>query len=225
MTDSDNHAYTTHDSTLVSLPWYVNGSLDEEERRMVDEHLAVCLTCRSELNTQQRIARTIQSRNTASVEVDAGFAQMRQRIQPKTRTLLSRVRDCSCSKLSAPAWAWASGIAVAASLFMAVPLLHDTVGPANTPGEFRTLSAVDGHLDFQENSLRLVFSAGLDDNTRRDILRSIHAVAVSPPSSRDVLTVQVPDGKLTAALALLRERTEVRLAEPVFNATGTAGSH
>ena len=225
MTDSDNRAYATHDSATMLLPWYINGTLDDEQRTLVDSHLAVCLTCRSELNSQRHVAEIVQSRNAASVGADIGFAQICRRIQPERRTLFSRVCDWSCSKLSAPALVWASGAAVAASVFMAVPLLHDPVGPATVPAEFRTLSADDGHLDFHENSLRLVFSAGLEYESRQDILRMINAVAVTAPSSRGVLTVQVADGELAAALALLRDRKEVRLAEPVYSAAEAAGSN
>jgi anti-sigma factor RsiW len=225
MTDSENRAYTTHDSALLLLPWHVNGSLDDEQRKMVDSHLAVCLTCRSELNNQHRITQIVQSRDATSVRADIGFAKLRRRIQPEHRTLFSRVRDWSYSKLSAPAWVWASGVAVAASVFMALPLLHDPGGPATVPGEFRTLSADNGNLDFHANSLRLVFSAGIEDEIRQDILRMVNPVAVTAPSSRGVLTVQVPDGELASALALLRDRKEVRLAEPVFSATETAGSN
>jgi hypothetical protein len=39
-----------------------------------------------------------------------------------------------------------------------------------------------------------------------------------------VLTVQVPEGELVQALAMLRARKEVRLAEPVYSATEAAGS-
>ena len=225
MTNSDNRAYATHDSATMLLPWYINGSLDDEQRKMVDSHIAVCLTCRSELSTQRRVAQVVQSRDTASVGADTGFAQLRRRIQPERRTLFSRVRDWSCSKLSAPAWVWASGVAVAASVFMALPLLHGLSGPVTVPGEFRTLSADDGHLDFHANSLRLVFSAGIDDKTQQDILHRVSAVAVTAPSSHGVLTVQVPDGELASALTLLRNQKEVRLAEPVFSAADTTGGH
>jgi hypothetical protein len=225
MTDSDNRAYTTHDAAAMLLPWYVNGSLDDEQREMVESHVAVCLSCRSELNIQHRIARVVQSRDATSVGADIGFAQLRQRIQPEHCTLLSRMRNWSSNKRSATALLWASGAAVAASVFMASPLLHDFGGPVSVPREFRTLSADNGHLDFRANSLRLVFSEGLDDKTRQDILHMINAVSITAPSSSGVLTVQVPDGELAPALALLRDRKEVRLAEPVFSAAETAGSN
>ena len=224
MNDSDNRAYATHDSATMLLPWYINGSLDKEQRKIVESHIAVCLTCRAEFNAQRRIAQLVQSRDTASVGADTGFAQLRRRIRPERRTLFSRARDWSCSKLRAPAWAWASGIAVAASVFMALPLLHGLNGPVNMSGSFRTLSADNGHLGFHANNLRLVFSEGLEDETRQAILRKVNPVAVTTPSPRGVLTVQVADGELASALALLRDQKEVLLAEPVFSAAETAGS-
>lgn len=224
MTDSDNRAYATHDSTALLLPWFINGSLDDEQRKMVDSHLAVCITCRSEINTQRLVAEVIQSRNAASVGADIAFAQLYRRIQPERRTLFSRVRDWSRSMLPAPALVWASGVAVVASVFMALPILHESGGIATVPAEFRTLSADGGHFDFHANSLRLIFSEGLDDEIRQDILRIVNPVAVTAPSSRGVLTVQVANGELASALALLRDRKEVRLAEPVYSAAETAGS-
>lgn len=224
MTDSDNRAYATHDSTTLLLPWYVNGSLDDEQRKMVESHVAVCLTCRSELNTQHRIARIVQSRDTTSVGADIGFAQLRRRIQPGRRALLSRVRNWLSVILHVPAVVWVCGIAVAASVGMVLPLLQDLGGPVTVPGEFRTLSADNGHLDFRANSLRLVFTEGLADETRQDILHRINAIAVTASSPHGVLTVQVPEGELAPALALLRDRKEVRFAEPVVTGPATAGS-
>jgi hypothetical protein len=224
MTDSDNRAYATHDSTTLLLPWYVNGSLDDEQRKMVESHVAVCLICRSELNTQHRIARIVQSRDTTSVGADIGFAQLRPRMQPERRAWLSRVRNWLSVILHVPAVVWITGIAVAASVFMVLPLLQDLGEPVTVPGEFRTLSADNGHLDFRANSLRLVFAEGLADKTRQDILHRIKAVAVTASSPHGVLTVQVPEGEVAPALAWLRAREEVRFAEPVVSAEETAGS-
>jgi hypothetical protein len=224
MTDSDNRAYSTHDSTALLLPWYVNGSLDDEQRKMVENHVAVCLTCRSELNTQHRIARFVQSRDITSVGADIGFAQLRRRIQPEQRTRLRRVRNWLRSRLPVPAIVWVFGVAVAASVLTVLPLLQEFSGPASVPGEFRTLSADNGHLEFRANSLRVVFAEGLDAETRQNILHMINAVEVTASSPRGVLTVQVPEGELVQALAMLRARKEVRLAEPVYSATEAAGS-
>ena len=68
------------------------------------------------------------------------------------------------------------------------------------------------------NSLRLVFTETTGEAIRQDILQSVNAIAVTAPSPHGVLTVQVPEGELASALALLRKRDEVYLAEPVFSA-------
>jgi len=206
------------------LPWYINGSLDCEQQELVDEHLAVCLTCRSELHTQRRIAQLVQARCDASVGAEIGFAEVCKRIRPAHRTLLGRVRDLSRNTPHIQAGMWVSGAAIAASIFMALPLLHDLGEPAIAPGEYRTLSATDDHLDIRENTLRLMFSTSIADGIQQDILREINAVAVSSASPGGVLTVRVPAGELDSALALLRNRSGVRLAEPVYiNHESTGG--
>lgn len=46
MSDMDE---MTHNRTVERLPWLVNGTLDADERREVEEHLADCASCRREL--------------------------------------------------------------------------------------------------------------------------------------------------------------------------------
>jgi anti-sigma factor RsiW len=41
---------------LESIPAYVLGSLEEDEARLVAEHLAGCYQCRKELETYQEVA-------------------------------------------------------------------------------------------------------------------------------------------------------------------------
>jgi anti-sigma factor RsiW len=40
---------TTHDHALEQLPWFLNGTLEDDERREVEAHLATCVECRAEL--------------------------------------------------------------------------------------------------------------------------------------------------------------------------------
>jgi anti-sigma factor RsiW len=45
---------TAHERTLELLPWLVNGTLEGDERREVEAHLASCPECRSELAATRR---------------------------------------------------------------------------------------------------------------------------------------------------------------------------
>lgn len=213
----ENYEYTSHESVSLLLPWYANDSLDDTERRIVEDHLSVCLPCRSELNSQRYIAGIIQSRDETLVGVDNALSIMRRRIRPARRSKTNRLHDWMSIKLTAPAWVWASGAAIAMAAFVFIPLLVSSEAPTITSGDFRTLSTSNAHLKFQENSLRLLFIEGLSDDTRNSIVRMINPVKVSLPSPRGVLTVQVMNGELDSALELLRNREEVVLAERVYS--------
>ena len=123
-----------------------------------------------------------------------------------------------------PARSWAAGIAVIVTIAVILPLLYPSGTEVSAPATYRTLSAGDDQPVFPANSLRLVFTEATGEASRQDILRSVNAIAVTAPSPRGVLTVQVPEGELASALALLRERDEVYLAEPVFSTGAADGS-
>jgi anti-sigma factor RsiW len=45
---------TTHERALEQLPWFLNGTLGDDERREVEDHLASCPGCRAELAATRR---------------------------------------------------------------------------------------------------------------------------------------------------------------------------
>ena len=44
-----------HQEISALLPWYVNGSIGEQERQRVDAHLIACAGCRDDLVQERRI--------------------------------------------------------------------------------------------------------------------------------------------------------------------------
>ena len=56
------------------LPWYVNGTLDGEERAMVEKHLKECLACRNELEEMEALHVVVQAHASASNESSPGQA-------------------------------------------------------------------------------------------------------------------------------------------------------
>lgn len=53
------------ETAIELLPWYLNGTLDESERREVREHLAGCEACRQALE-DTRLAWTIHDQHIPS---------------------------------------------------------------------------------------------------------------------------------------------------------------
>jgi hypothetical protein len=46
---------TSHAEFSALVPWYVNGTLDEGQRARLEEHLALCAPCRTELQLDRRL--------------------------------------------------------------------------------------------------------------------------------------------------------------------------
>ena len=70
----------THREAFELLPWYVNRTLEEDERQEVRGHLGNCLVCRREVAFLERLDRAV----VASPDVDftpkRAFAGLWQRI-------------------------------------------------------------------------------------------------------------------------------------------------
>lgn len=62
------------------IPWYVNGTLDEEEMRLVERHIANDPSCREEVSTQRRLATSVASLDALDVEMERSLKAVRQRI-------------------------------------------------------------------------------------------------------------------------------------------------
>ena len=62
------------------LPWYVNGTLDADDLRLVEEHLTQCLTCRTELAEQTEIARLAAETDVLDSVMETSLAKMHERL-------------------------------------------------------------------------------------------------------------------------------------------------
>jgi hypothetical protein len=68
-----------HVAVQMLLPWYLTGRLEQAERAEVEAHLATCAQCRAELDGE-RLWREMQPLQTAHVDVEEGWARMRERL-------------------------------------------------------------------------------------------------------------------------------------------------
>lgn len=71
------------------LPWYVNGTLEGEELRRVEEHVASCLACRREIEKLRRLRQELKEAAPTSPG-EAGLARLleaveKQDVEPRPR--------------------------------------------------------------------------------------------------------------------------------------------
>lgn len=210
-----------HQQIQLLLPWYMNQSLQPEERQQVESHIRQCLLCRRELVSLRKLAEAVTELSDLEVAAETSFASLRSKLP-------ARASDKSLSNSSAktPKLAGLSKLsrqsavqfAMAATLLLAIiPLTMHTV-QTNTADNYYTLSAAKPELATGKQ-LRVVFAKSLSSTEVAAILATIYAQRVDEPNSIGAFTIKldsVDSPKLEDAIALLRSRPDVLLAEPII---------
>ena len=183
------------------IPWYLTGTLDAGERRLVEEALAVSPGLRAELAAQRRLAAGVATLETLDVEMERSLMGLRQRIETekaeeKSGSLISRLLGPLARladlrlKLVLPLGAVAASLAVV--LVTQAPLppreahYHTLTNPAvTTTGPQLRVKAAEG---VPEPDLERLFAA--------------HALRIADgPSASGVYTLEIAAGGDPQAIA------------------------
>jgi ferric-dicitrate binding protein FerR (iron transport regulator) len=185
------------------LPWYVNGTLGEDDRALVKDMLNESLELRREYRRQQALAAAMRSRDADRPSPQRSLERTLARIdRPAGRVLL-------------PALA-ASLVLAMAGLVLGLVLSRDAGSPAGEAA-FRTLA--DPAQEVPPGALRVVFRAATTRGAVTDAVGRVNGRLVDgPPGAHWVLVV--PGAGVTAGEARTRLLAEpgVVYAEPVGNA-------
>lgn len=194
-----------HQTAQTLLPWYVNGSLDEQEHERVRSHVETCPQCRADVAWQERV-RTAGAAAVAQAgapaeghEVDQQWAMLSQQIarKPAAPVRQRQGRDW----LSARWWPIALGVQSAAIALLAVVWV---MFPAHDDS-YRALGS--GAPTTSANAL-IVFRAGATESDMRSALRTNHAQVVGGPTVTDAWLLRM-DPLTSDALARLRAQPAV----------------
>jgi hypothetical protein len=197
------------------LPWYVTGRLDGAERARVESHLGACPDCQSELRFQRRLDAEIVQ---LPLDVDQSWRQMRERLgqSPDRPTggawtwLQSIFHPKRASGPSAwLGWAVAS---VAVAVSAALVILPSSPEPA---AAYRALSSagVSDH-----GNLVVMFRPETPERAIRELLHANRATLVGGPTETGGYELRVDPSHRDQALADLRQRPSVTLAQPLDSA-------
>jgi hypothetical protein len=203
-----------HDWAQHALPWEVNGTLADADAERLHRHLRHCAACRSDLETERRIAHHIAQEIVVPHRADLGLAELMRNIdaevaasQQTEPASLDRPRKASSRVAARPWYAVAAVTQAAAILFLSLAVLSLALKPGRE-AEYRTLS--DTPLATRGVHLQVVFS---DTLSRTDIDRLLGQVSghilVGPTPAGVVLVALPPDTKPDqidlAAARLLQE--------------------
>jgi len=203
---------TEHRLADAVLPWFVNGTLSDDERASVDRHLRECARCRREVEGLRQLQAFCRSA-PASVDATAGLRDLNDPVSVASRRgsmgrWLQRFLEHWRRAPQWTRWVIVAQFAGAVSLTAFVGA-HDVESSA----PYRTLGAPSPASPY--GAIAVVFMPDIAEAEMRRILQAAGARIVDGPTSTDAYVLQVPAGHRSNALVTLRSEPAVVLAEPL----------
>lgn len=206
---------TDHHQTQLLLPWFATGRLDPGEQALVEGHLRLCTECQADLALERRVAMEVASLPIAVEEewapAPGGWRGERPVRIPATGArgpLAAAWRDVGRQWRGAAPWLSFALAAQAAVIALLGALALTRVEPAG----YHALAGARGAM--AGNGL-VIFQPQITEAALREALRASHARLVDGPTAADAYVIHVPAAERANALARLRGRADVVLAEPI----------
>jgi len=217
---------TLHRACRERLPWFVAGTLGDEEAAEVRRHLECCADCRADLDDCRDLAdRVAREAASAPIAHPARLTRLLARLEGDdhrrqsagaARRAPGRLRAALRRTPSAARWML---VGQAAALAVLTVLLARSGGFEAAPPQaaFRTLASPrDAPV---ARRVRVVFAPETPEAEIRSLLLGLRAELVAGPSSLGAYTLAFEPAAAgepgDAELVLLRADPRVRLAEPI----------
>ena len=186
-------------TALELLPWYVNGTLDSEERELVSRQLLASITCRKELGRLRRLQELIQREDAEATATGRAFERLMARIEASGDSPASRAGPTR-------AFSW-TRLALAASVTaaVAVPLWWRAEAPSTASTTYETLTN-SRPADPGATLLRVVFAPGITEPERQELLARHGLTVVGSPTADGLVTLSLADADDQAAIVAALKR-------------------
>jgi len=203
---------SAHNEVRDLLPWFIMGTLDEEERRLVDEHVQACAACRGELEWEQQLRA---ANNVAMPErnVDRAFAAMRARLPAPVKKVSAyeRLQGWLDRLLPRPLLGWALAVQALAIVGLAAVLVAGRVQPGVQ--EAHTYRALSRPAAAEPARLVVAFAPQTQVGELRRVLLASNARIVDGPTAADAYILAVAPERAEATLQQLRAEPSVLLVQ------------
>jgi anti-sigma-K factor RskA len=202
-----------HKVADVLLPWFVNGTLDGDERAFVERHLEQCVRCQREVAWLRELHLAC-----VTAEADPGASnaarKLRRRLEePRAGDNAMDNAMAALQRLWRRVRPWSQWIA-ATELVLILALGAWLLLPGDTSTLYRTLGARDAHASASGN-LVVVFDPATTEAELRRMLRDSGARIVDGPTQSNAYVLDVPAPRQERALKALRAERAAVLVEPL----------
>ncbi len=207
-----------HRTTDELLPWYLNGTLAVDERQRTEAHLAQCLRCRRELESQRELHAMLAGEQPARA-VEQALSRAHARIDE----LESGWRPVTIGARLRRGWRearpWLRG-ALVAEFALVVALAVTLIGERGAPELYRTLGTASAPAGAGGALLSIVLDPAASESELRGVLAELGARIVErrPGAPKNQHTVEVAHGREEEALRKLRASGVVKFADRAASA-------
>ena len=193
-----------HDAVQQLLPWFVNGSLAEDQAAQVRAHLDVCEVCQADAGWDARIHAAAPL--APELDAERALARLMPRLTAQTAPagIVQRLRDWWSASSWMP-YALAGQCALIAGLGVVVFMQQAP------DGAYRAL----GNGEQAGGNVVVMFQPGAAVSDVQRMMQSSQARIVNGPTVAGAYVLQVAPERQAAALAALRANPGVMLAEPL----------
>jgi hypothetical protein len=212
------------------LPWYVNGTISEQDRQRVDAHLILCASCRDDLARERLICRTMTVETAVEHMPAASLKRLQARLDGVTAATADAVPQAdaptqgSAAQIPRRSAAWQA--AMAASIVVAVVAL--SLLAADRWLQFRARTSALSYYTVTTSAarapgevIRAVFSPTITLAELQALLDETQLRIVSGPTEAGVYSLAAKSGRpVGSSLALLRANSNVRFAESIQPSSG-----
>ncbi|MDR3388792.1 MAG: zf-HC2 domain-containing protein [Rudaea sp.] len=200
-----NLGSSTHHVVQDLLPWHVMGTLDAEDRPLVDEHLRTCLICQRDIQWHEQM-RAAHEEPIPALDAERAFASLRMRLGnsspvPAPRTP-ARMRGWDWPWMK---WAMAAQFALIVGLGITLALDRSESAAYHVLGSPGAAQA--------GARLVVVFAPQVSEEEMRRILRQSSTRIVDGPTTTDAYILAVAPEHAQLALQALRAERSVHLVQ------------
>jgi hypothetical protein len=199
-----------HQQVQQLLPWFVNGTLEAAERHLVEEHLAACTECATDLTHERKFADAYVSFDAPATN---GWTALKERAVTAQATRSSSRRHWFAARPGRLAAIAASQLLLVTASVTAYRVLSEGEQPV-----YHVLGA-EGTTLPPEGNVVVIFRPDVTEQAMRMTLLAAQARIVNGPTRASGYVLAVAPTERTHALELLRARSEILLAQPIDGAS------
>ncbi|MDO6590533.1 hypothetical protein DS901_18240 [Loktanella sp. D2R18] len=184
------------------IPWYVNGSLPQEQAEAVELHGETCPACAAEIGRQRTLAKDVVKVDPFEVPLSRSWETLRAQIEAENWAMTPKVEKRRFAGLHGGIIALIGTVAVACLLVVAMPVQTD----------FDMLTSAP---DTATDVIKLQLAPNMVQAQLEQVLSEFGSTLIAGPSENGVYTITVEgDADLQAVADALMSTPEIAFAAP-----------